>query len=215
MSRNKFCPRCASQLTTRSDGGRDRPACPDTECGYFDYGVFTIGCSGVVVREEAGVKKILIIQRGQEPFAGTWQLPGGYAEHDETISLAVEREIMEESGVQAKVSDVVGFRHMPGHPKGGVNNIYMIFRLEYISGEPRADGDETAEAAFFTVEELAAMDGVQNITRWGIEHVLATPSGSGLSREPAGELRPGWQVFGLTDVDTALWSRKLIATPRS
>ena len=210
MSRNKHCPRCAAELTVRHDGGRDRQACPDTDCGYFDYGVFSIGCSGVVVRREQDVDKVLIIQRGQEPFAGTWQLPGGYAEHDETLSLAVEREIEEEAGVVAQVRDVIGFRHMPGHPKGGVNNIYMIFRLDYQSGEPRADGEETAAAEFLSLAELDAMDGVQNITRWGIEQALSTPSGSGLSREPAGELRPGWQVFGLADVDQSMWTRKLI-----
>ena len=205
MPRNRFCPRCASELTTRADGGRDRLACPDAQCGYFDYGAFSIGCSGVVLREDAGVTKALIIQRGQEPFAGTWQLPGGYAEHDEPIATAVEREVDEEASVVATVRDVLGFRHMAGSPKGGVNNIYMIFRLDYVSGEPRGDGEETADARFFSLSEMNAMKGVQNITRWGIEQALATDVGSGLSREPAGELRPGWQVFGLTDVDANIW----------
>ena len=205
MSANVYCPRCATPLSSRLDGGRERPACPDLSCGFIDYGVFSLGCSGVVLRQENGVTKALLIQRGQEPFAGMWQLPGGYAEHDEPISLAVEREVFEEAGVVATVRDAIGFRHMSG---GAVNNIYMIFRLDYRSGEPAFDGEETADARFCSLEEMSQMKGVQNITRWGIEQALATSAGSGLTREAAGELRPGWQVFGLTDVAPDVWERR-------
>lgn len=204
MAQNVYCPKCASELGFRLDGGRERPACLAPGCGFVEYGAFSIGCSGVVLREEQGVTKALLVQRGQEPFAGMWQLPGGYAEHDEPVSLAVEREVQEEAGVEAVVRDVIGFRHMSG---GAVNNIYMIFRLDYITGEPRFDGEETADARFCSLEEIAAMDGVQNITRWGIEQALSTAPGTGLSREPAGELRRGWQVYGLADVSPDVWQR--------
>lgn len=199
-----YCPRCATPLATRHDGGRDRIACPDTDCGYMFFGDFSIGCSGVVLREDQGRQKALLIQRGQEPFAGNWQLPGGYAEHDEPLSTAVEREVEEEAGIIATVRDVVGFRHMSG---GSVNNIYMIFRLDYVSGEPRFDGDETADAGFFSLDEMAAMEGVQGITRWGIQHALSSDPGSGLSHAPdgPGAERPGWLLFGLTDVDPSTW----------
>lgn len=206
MSRHmNFCPRCASPLTTRAEGGRDRIACPDSRCGFVFFGDFSIGCSGVVLREEGGVLKALLIQRGQEPFKGMWQLPGGYAEHDEPLSLAVEREIEEEAGVQARVVDVLGFRHMSG---GRVNNIYMIFRLEYLSGEPRFDGLETADAGFFSLAQMEQLEGVQGISRWGIEHALVTEPGAGLSisADGPGASRPGWQIFGLTDVDPAIWT---------
>jgi ADP-ribose pyrophosphatase YjhB (NUDIX family) len=175
------------------------------QCGFIDYGVFSIGCAGVVLREDAGIAKALLVKRGQEPFAGMWQLLGGYAEHDEPLSVAVQREVFEESAITASVSDVIGFRHMAG---GAVNNLYMIFRLIYESGEPRFDGEETADARFCSLAEMNQMKGVQNITRWGIEQALSTTPGEGLRREPAGELRPGWQVFGLTDVDASLWAPK-------
>ena len=204
MPKMNFCPRCASPLSTRHDGGRERIACPDKGCGYLFFGDFSIGCSGVVLREEGGVQKALLVQRGQEPFAGMWQLPGGYAEHDEPLSIAVQREVEEEAGVIAHVRDVVGFRHMSG---GAVNNIYMIFRLDYVEGEPRFDGDETADAGFFSLEEMAAMKGVQGISRWGIQHALTSTPGAGLT--PAlvapGAERPGWLLYGLTDVDPAAW----------
>ena len=205
VSKINFCPRCASPLTDVFDGGRDRHACPANDCGFVHFGDFSIGCSGVVLREEAGTHKALLIQRGQEPFAGTWQLPGGYVENDELLSLAVEREIEEEAGVAAKVIDVVAFRHMLGGPS---SNIYMIFRLEYVAGEPRYDGGETADAGVYSLDDMATMRGVQNISRWGIEQALQTNPGSGLTLDTTGTRLPRWQVFGLTETDPAVWRQR-------
>jgi len=75
----------------KPDGGRDRPACPDDTCGFIHYGDFSIGCAGVVMRDG----KALLVQRGWQPGKGSWQIPGGYAEHDEPLVEAVEREVLE------------------------------------------------------------------------------------------------------------------------
>jgi ADP-ribose pyrophosphatase YjhB (NUDIX family) len=210
MAQLNYCPRCANPLTTKHDGGRDRQACPDEGCGFIHFGDFSIGCSGVVLREEDGETKALLVQRGQNPFAGSWQLPGGYAEHDEPLSLAVEREVEEEAGVIAKVRDVVAFRHSLGGSIGGPStNIYMIFRLDLIEGEPRYDGVEIADAGFFSLAEMERMEAVQTLSRWGIEQALITRPGSGLSPDShgPGADRPGWQLFGLESVDPAVWRR--------
>ncbi len=106
----KFCPKCGKPLVTRHEGGRDRLACPDSECRYIFFGDFSIGVGGVVIRDG----KVLLIRRGHEPGRGWWQLPGGYAEADEPVVAAVEREVLEEAGVRAKVVEVLGFRHSVG-----------------------------------------------------------------------------------------------------
>ncbi len=204
MATMNYCPRCGSALTTKHDGGRDRQACPDQACGFIHFGDFSIGCAGVVLREEAGTLKALLVQRGQNPFAGSWQIPGGYAEHDELLSLAVEREVEEEAGIVAKVNDLIAFRNsLAGSSGGPSTNVYMIFRLDYVEGEPKFDGEEIADAGFFTLDEMGNMDAVQGLSRWGIEQALATKPGSGLSAggEDQRNQRPGWQLFGLEDVD--------------
>ena len=204
MATINFCPRCASELITKDDGGRERQACPHGKCGFIHFGEFSIGCAGVVLRQESGILKALLVQRGQNPFAGSWQIPGGYVEHDELLSVAVEREVAEESGVVAKVNDLVAFRHsLAGTTGGPSTNVYMIFRLDYVQGEPKFDGDEIADAGFFSLDEMAAMEAVQGLSRWGIEQALVTKPGSGLSAggEDLRNQRPGWQLFGLKDVD--------------
>ena len=130
-------------------------------------------------------------------------MPGGFAEHDEPLSLAVEREVYEEASVTAKVRDAIAFRHMHGRS----TNIYMIFRFDYVSGEPTRDGIETANAGFFSLTEMALMEGVQNISRWGIEQALVTPPDSGLSLDinAPGADRRGWELFSLTEIDPEVW----------
>lgn len=192
----RYCPNCSMPLTTKMDGGRDRIACPDDSCGFIHFGNFSIGCAGVVIRDG----KALIVQRGIEPFRGSWQIPGGYAEADEPILEAVEREVREESGVIAKVRDVVGFRHSVGGSIGGpATNIYLVFRLDYISGEPSDADSEVMGAGFFSLEEMEDIPGVQGLSKWAIAKAMTADEGiSGLTPDTlAGPVRPGFSIFGL------------------
>src|SRR5258708_40226373 len=43
---------------------------------------------------------LLLVQRGSEPYAGCWALPGGFCEEEETAAHAILRELEEETGVR-------------------------------------------------------------------------------------------------------------------
>ena len=191
-----FCPTCGAKLGSKMDGGRDRPACLVDGCGFVFYGNHSIGCGGVVIRDN----KALLIQRGINPNRGAWQIPGGYVEAGEEILPAVEREVLEEAGIVAKVKDVVGIRHATAAPN---SNVYVVFRLEPMSGEPRFDGDETIGAGYFTWEEIENMEGVQGFSLWSIRRALDTPEGAGfmLYESDMTRQRPGWTLFGITEGD--------------
>lgn len=200
----RYCPNCSQTLIPREEGGRERLACPDSGCGFIDFGNFSIGCAGVVIRDG----KALIVQRGWEPFRGSWQIPGGYVEHDEAILEAVEREVMEEAGVVAKARDVIGFRHSIGGSIGGPStNLYVVFRLDYIEGEPKWDDDEIMGAGFYSEDEMAQMEGVQGLSRWAIDKALRSGPQHGLEIERGATsmpARPGWSLFGLMPNDPDL-----------
>jgi 8-oxo-dGTP diphosphatase len=44
--------------------------------------------------------EVLLIQRGIEPFRGSWALPGGLVLPDEDLEAAVRRELQEEAGIE-------------------------------------------------------------------------------------------------------------------
>jgi 8-oxo-dGTP diphosphatase len=176
-----YCPRCGVMLEPKDEGGRARPACPDTSCGYIDFGTFSIGAAGVVIRDN----RALLIQRGWDPGKGSWQIPGGYVEHDEPIIPAVEREAFEEAGIVAKVRDVIAFRHsVAGAARTASTNLYVVFRLDEVEErDPVFDNDEVTGAGFYSLDEMANMERVQNISIWAIQKALTAPAHLGLHPE--------------------------------
>ena len=62
---------------------------------------FTADC---VVRTREAEPKVLLIQRGDQPFKGGWAFPGGFMNMDETTEQCAIRELEEETGL--KVSEV-------------------------------------------------------------------------------------------------------------
>lgn len=57
-----------------------------------------VGVGAVIV--EAG--RVLLIRRGSEPMKGRWSIPGGLVELGETLTDAVCRECLEETGLQVE-----------------------------------------------------------------------------------------------------------------
>ncbi len=51
--------------------------------------------------------KVLLIQRAKPPI-GLWSLPGGHVEFGETTATAAARELLEETGVSADLTEFVG-----------------------------------------------------------------------------------------------------------
>ena len=52
--------------------------------------------------------KILLVERRYNPFKGSWALPGGFVEQEETLYQAALRELEEETGIQGL--DLMPFR---------------------------------------------------------------------------------------------------------
>jgi len=54
-----------------------------------------VGVGGVVVHRN----RVLLIRRGSEPLKGQWSIPGGLLELGEELTVAVRRELKEETGL--------------------------------------------------------------------------------------------------------------------
>ncbi len=64
----------------------------------YPRAALTVDC--VVFGFDEGELKVLLIQRGLEPFKGQWALPGGFVRLDETLDEAARRELEEETGLK-------------------------------------------------------------------------------------------------------------------
>lgn len=65
---------------------------------------FAVTVDLAVLTVAEGALHALLVERGQEPYAGHWALPGGFVHPDESAETAARRELAEETGL----SDVSG-----------------------------------------------------------------------------------------------------------
>ena len=97
--------------------------------------------------------RILLVQRGTEPFAGSWALPGGFVDQGERGHDAAARELDEETGVTVASLTLLGVYDTPGRdPRGWTVSVAFLGVLER---ELAAHGaDDANDAGWF---DLAAL----------------------------------------------------------
>lgn len=101
------------------------------------------------------VLSVLLIQRQNEPFKGTWALPGGYNAEGETTSNAMARILEAKGGVKQTdlklVEQLYTFDTVARDPRGhAVSVTYMGLGINV---EPRVTGD-TQNPQFFPIDSL-------------------------------------------------------------
>lgn len=93
-----------------------------------------------------GPDRLLLIRRRNPPFAGQFALPGGFVDYGETTEAAAGRELLEETGLQAKDLRLIGVYSNPKRdPRGHTISIAYLVVIE--DGTPTA-ADDAAEAQF-------------------------------------------------------------------
>ncbi|MFH8087028.1 MAG: NUDIX hydrolase [Candidatus Aenigmatarchaeota archaeon] len=93
-----------------------------------------------IIKDRRGV---LLIKRNVKPFKGYWVLPGGAVAFKERLKEALEREVMEETGLKVKVVKYVGYYDDPKRSPGR-RSIAHAFVCKVIGGklEPNYEASE-------------------------------------------------------------------------
>ena len=126
-----------------------------------------IPCVGAIVRDGAG--HLLLVQRGHDPEAGRWSLPGGRVEPGETDAEALVREMREETGLIVTAGPLVGAVERPG---SGDTVLDIRDYAATVTGGQLTAGDDAAAARWVApadVTSLPLTTGLAEALRaWGV-----------------------------------------------
>ena len=146
-----YCARCGAPLGLA-------PPCRCAACGeeFWDN---PRPCGGAFVAHDG---RLLLVQRRIEPFAGYWDIPGGFCDGGEHPEAAARREVYEETGLTISITGLLGMwvdRYGDSGDGDGDGVWTLNVYYEATTDDPAAAhaADETLAIGWFSPDELAAL----------------------------------------------------------
>lgn len=161
----KYCPKCGSDQFI--DNNFKSKCCE--QCGFVYYFNPSSATVAVIINDN---HEILVATRAYEPAKGTYDLPGGFVDMNETAEEAVIREVKEETGL-----NVVSVNYLFSIPN---TYIYSDFQVETTdlfflckvkdNTQFKAE-DDVAELTFIPISDLnPSLFGLRSVKQ-GIEKI--------------------------------------------
>jgi 8-oxo-dGTP diphosphatase len=125
----------------------------------------------LVVREG----KVLLIRRKKPPFEGLLSLPGGKIGFGETVRESAERELLEETGMEARLSRHAFFVEEHLTEGGRITGHFLIHVCELQAEPGEGPGKGEYEPVWVGLDELGAME--KDITPSDIRMIRAAFEG--------------------------------------
>lgn len=122
---------------------------------HYKYPHPSVTTDCVIFGFDGNKLKVLLVERGIEPFKGRWAFPGGFLRMDENAHEGALRELREETGLNnAYIRQFHTFTDPARDPRERVITIahYALVRLQEVKG-----GDDAARAEWFALDEVPAL----------------------------------------------------------
>ncbi|MGA5548781.1 NUDIX hydrolase [Streptomyces pseudogriseolus] len=186
----------------------------------FEPFAVTVDLAVFTIRESA--LHVLLVERGQEPYAGRWALPGGFLRPDESAERAARRELGEETGL----TDVTGLHleQLRTYSEPGRDPRMRVVSVAFaalLPDAPEAHGGGDAARARWTPYHAArdlAFDH-DRILADARDRIGAKLEYTGLATAfcppefTLGELQQVYETVWGTTLDRPNFRRKVLATP--
>ena len=118
----------------------------------YKYPHPSVTTDNVIFGFDGQTVKVLLIERGGEPYKGYWAFPGGFLEMDESAEEGARRELMEETGLTTGVvRQFHAFSAPDRDPRERVLTIafYSLVRMSEVKGM-----DDARRAGWFPLHEV-------------------------------------------------------------
>ena len=118
----------------------------------YNYPRPAVTADCVVITKETK-PKVLLIQRGDEPFKGCWAFPGGFMNMDETTEQCAIRELEEETGLKVNEIHQIGvYSKVDRDPRG--RTITVAYDALVDISVPVVGLDDAAKAEWWPLSAL-------------------------------------------------------------
>ena len=118
----------------------------------YDYPHPAVATDCVVFGFDGRDLKVLLIERGLDPYKGMWAFPGGFMRIDETAEECAVRELKEETGlVLTNIRQLGAFSGVHRDPRERIVSIafYALARQSEVKG-----GDDAAKAKWWSINDI-------------------------------------------------------------
>lgn len=114
--------------------------------------------------------RVLLVKRAAYPAKGYWSIPGGKLREGESLAEAVERELLEETGLRVRAGGLVEvYERLPRPGAGGAEAHFVVldYLCEAVGGLLRAgdDADAVRWCAVDGLEGLLLTPGAADVIR--------------------------------------------------
>ena len=186
------------------------------------FPAFAVTVDVVILTMSEGLLSVVLVCRGEEPFEGSWAIPGGFKRPSETLDEAATRELAEETGVDAaRLLTQFGAYGDPGRdPRMNVVTVAYLAVVRDVGAI--VAGTDAAAAALLPVSDVLsgkielAFDH-RRIVRDAIERVRVELELTGIATAFVGttftlaELRAVYEAVWGVQLDAANFRRSVVA----
>ncbi|WP_284646269.1 NUDIX hydrolase [Paenibacillus silviterrae] len=122
-----------------------------------------LGAYGICLKDE----NLLVILKGGGPYFGRYDLPGGTVEANESLAAAVQREFLEEAGINVEIKENVGVcdylvpYDLPKRGTSHIHHVAVFYLVQNIGGTitltPELfEGQDSLGALWVPVKKMTA-----------------------------------------------------------
>lgn len=156
---HKFCSHCG----TETDVHKSEYAMVCPACRYHQYPRVQPCVITVITR---GKDEILLAKNAKNK-SNMYGLIAGFVEVGETLEQSVQRETLEEVGIE-----VNNIQYLSSQPWPFPSNLMIAFKAEYVSGDLVLQEEEISDAQFFKFDNLPEIPFAGSIAHAMIQHVI-------------------------------------------